>query len=387
MTHFGHSGTRRTSATVLSNLLLVLSSVAVTVGVVEACLRLTGYNPMRELLDGRELIVRASSNALRRYEGTPHASGVAWRARVDLNSQGFRDDEHPVAKGEGVYRIAVLGDSIAFGNFLSVQETFPARLERLFHSAQAPNRVEVVNMALGGYDTLQEVATLEAVGTAFRPDLVVVAFCFNDVGTDAINLEYIEKAAAYGSSPIYALRVAQLARASLDRFSGRYASREPIGDAEFLAANADYVEDVGDDALLRSRIEALEAALARGRDPHGFVPLYASPVRIGKLRHALGRLRELGRAHGFRVLGLIVPVLDGRAENADLYGAAYAIVAGEFERQGFGVVSLHPEFSAAGLDALRRWSDDLLHPDARGHRLIAERLHQEVRRLREGSRH
>ena len=377
--------TRKRRVRALPNLLLGVASVAVAVGVVEAYLRATGYNPMQALLDGRELVVRASPDPLRRYEGTPFGSGVAWRARVDLNSHGFRDDEYPVAKGEGVYRIVVLGDSIAFGNFLSVEETFPARLERLFQSAQAQDRVEVVNMALGGYDTLQEVATLEAVGTRFRPDLVVVAFCLNDVGTDAINLEYIEKAAAYGSSPIYALRVAQLVRASLDRFSGRWASREPIGDAEFLAANADHVEDVGDDARLRSRIEALEAALARGRDPHGFAPLYASPARIGKLRHALGRLRELGRAHGFGVLGLIVPVLDGRPENADLYRAAYAIVAGEFERQGFGVVSLHPEFSAAGLDGLRRWSDDLLHPDARGHRLIAERLYQEVRRLREES--
>jgi lysophospholipase L1-like esterase len=367
----------------LPNLLLGVASVAVAVGVAEAYLRATGYSPMQDLLDGRQLVVRASPDPLRRYEGTPFGSGVAWRARVDLDSHGFRDDDHPVAKGEGVYRIAVLGDSIAFGNFLAVGETFPARLERLFRSAQ--ERVEVVNMALGGYDTLQEVATLEAVGTAFRPDLVVVAFCFNDVGTDAINLEYIEKAATYGSSRIYALRVAQLVRASLDRFSGRWASREPIGDAEFLAANADHVEDVGDDARLRSRIEVLEDALARGRDYHRFAPLYASPARIGKLRHALGRLRELGRAHGFAVVGLIVPVLDGRPENGDLYRAAYAIVAGEFERQGFGVVSLHPEFSAAGLDGLRRWSDDLLHPDARGHRLIAERLYREVRRLRQGS--
>ena len=92
-----------------------------------------------------------------------------------------------------------------------------------------------------------------------------------------------------------------------------------------------------------------------------------------------------GHGDGFGVLGVIVPVLDARPENADLYRAAYAIVAGEFERQGFAVVSLEAEFAAAGLDGLHRWSDDWLHPDAHGHRLIAERLHAEVRRLREGS--
>lgn len=380
MTHVEHPGTRKRSATVLSNLLLVLSSVAATVGAIEVCLRMTGYNPMQELLDGRELIVRASSNALRKYEGTPHASGVAWRARVKLNSEGFRDDEYPTVKDERVYRIVTLGDSIAFGNFLSVEETFSNRLERLFQSAK--DRVEVINMAMGGYDTLQEVATLEAVGTRVGPDLVLVAFCFNDIGTDSVNLEYIEKAAAYGSSPIYRLRVAQFVRARLDRISARYASREPLGDEAFLAGNEGHVKDVGHDELLSSRIEDLERALARGRDYHGFAPLYASRARIGKLRHALDRLRELSQANGFRVLGVIVPVLDGTPENADLYRVIDEIVAGEFERQGFGAVRMFSEFSADGLDGLRRWDDDLLHPNARGHRLIAERLFQEVRRLR-----
>ena len=374
----------REGATVLFNLLLVLSSVATTVGAIEVYLRLTGYSPMKELLDGRELIVRASSNPLRRYEGTPHASGVAWRALVKLNSQGFRDDEYPMAKDEGVYRIVTLGDSIAFGNLLSVEETFSNRLERLFQSAN--DRVEVINMAMGGYDTLQEVATLETVGTRFGPDLVLVTFCFNDIGTDSVNLDYIEKVATYRSSPVYRLRVAQFLRARLDRVSARYASREPMGDEEFLASNEGHVVDVGNDELLRSRIEDLERALARGRDYHGFAPLYASQARIGKLRHALDRLRELSQANGFMVLGAIVPVLDGTPENADLYRVIDEIVADEFERQGFDVVSMSSEFSAEGLDGLRRWDDDRLHPNARGHRLIAEILFREVRRLRRESR-
>jgi lysophospholipase L1-like esterase len=100
------------------------------------------------------------------------------------------------------------------------------------------------------------------------------------------------------------------------------------------------------------------------------------------LRYALDMLRELSQANGFMVLGMIIPILDGTPENADVYRAIDEIVSEEFKRQGFSAISMSSEFSAAGLDRLMRWSDDLLHPNARGHQLMAERLFQEVRRLR-----
>jgi hypothetical protein len=47
------------------------------------------------------------------------------------------------------------------------------------------------------------------------------------------------------------------------------------------------------------------------------------------------------------------------ASRAPLADEAF-LASNEFERQGFGAVSMSAGFSAEGLDGLRRWDDDLL---------------------------
>ena len=76
----------------------------------EFTLRLAGYNPFRDLLNGRELILRKSSNAEMVYELTPNSEGYAWGAEVTVNSFGFRDREYVPENPDGLYRIAVIGD-------------------------------------------------------------------------------------------------------------------------------------------------------------------------------------------------------------------------------------------------------------------------------------
>src|SRR6202166_1627846 len=91
------------------------------------------------------------------------------------NSLGFRDREHAVAKPEGVYRIVVLGDSIAAGLHVERNEdVFPPILERLL--VQGGLRGEVINLAVSGYNTQQQVEMLREKGLRYHPDLVVVAY-------------------------------------------------------------------------------------------------------------------------------------------------------------------------------------------------------------------
>lgn len=114
------------------------------------------------------------------------------RGFVRVNAAGMRDRDHALDKPEGVYRIAVLGDSYAEARQVAAGETFwallPGRLERC--GFQPGKRVEVLNFGVSGYGTAQEYLLLESTAIRYRPDLVVLQFTNgNDVRNNSVALE------------------------------------------------------------------------------------------------------------------------------------------------------------------------------------------------------
>ena len=164
----------------LMNLSLILTSTCLSLLGLEVTLRVAGYNPFGGLLSGRELIIRESTNRAMIYELTPNSEGYAWGAEVKINSHGFRDHEYEKEKPINTYRIIAIGDSITFGNSLSIEDTYPEILEQYFQHRNIA--VEVLNFGVGGYDIIQEIAFLENRGLQFFPEEVIVGYCMNDVG-------------------------------------------------------------------------------------------------------------------------------------------------------------------------------------------------------------
>jgi hypothetical protein len=117
------------------------------------------------------------------YTLQPHLDLTFMRAKVVTNSCGMRSPERPVAKPPGVYRIALLGDSFAFGWGVTQEATFAQKLEdNLNRIAAGSKRFEVLNFGVPGYSTFQEVALLEERGLDFNPDAILVYFVQNDFG-------------------------------------------------------------------------------------------------------------------------------------------------------------------------------------------------------------
>ena len=96
------------------------------------------------------------------------------------NQQGFRDNPFQLEKVAGTFRIIVIGDSVAGGEGIDdIQLTFPKLLERKLNS-NSKRKIEVLNMAVTGYSTSQELVLLEKTALAYKPDLVLWSYCLND---------------------------------------------------------------------------------------------------------------------------------------------------------------------------------------------------------------
>jgi len=366
-----HESSRRKT---ISNLLLIIFSIVITGMILEAVLRAIGYHPFKELLNGRELIIRPSEIKQRTYEATHNAEGYAWGTQIKINSYGFRDKEYRLEKGSGVYRIITIGDSITFGNFLPTEDVYPEQLEALYEAEG--KTVEVLNLGLGGYNTLQEVSTLEQIGIQFSPDLVVVGYCINDIGDTSPNLRYIQAAQKYGSS-IYHLRLIQLIQSRIDKINLTEYSRIINSHDRFVRDNKDYIVDVVDDQELNNRINHLQSRLKVDKNElNYFVPMYLSRPHLGKLRYALEKLKTLQDQHGFHVIVLIIPVLT--ESHQDIYRAVYNVTEHEFYRVGFDVINVYDVFESSQFNRLliREW--DIIHPNKRGHRLMANQLYDVI---------
>jgi len=334
----------------------------------EIWLRARGFDPAGELRRGGPVVIHRSENAARGYELVPLATGVAWGSEIRVNSDGFRDREYARAKLAGEKRIVVLGDSLTMGSGLAVERTFPKRLE----ASLAEEHVEVLDLAVPGYDVLQEIAVLEQIGFSYEPDLVLIAFCINDVGVHSLNLEYIEALARY-DAPVYQLRIAQWwaersTRAELVDWATRVNS-EPEFTRRFTACIAPLDGDAELESLRRSLVDF---SAAHGPELAGqpFLGWYTATPKLGRLRWACERLARLQREHGtsFVLLFLPYPRSD---EFPGAYATVRAIVAHECAHAGLPFFDAAP---ASGVSALRASAQDALHLNAAGHTLVADEL-------------
>lgn len=174
-----------TSSSWIKNLVLVAASVAVSLVVGEAALRVMKFSyPNFWLPDPIMGTVLTPG-----MEGWQVDEG---RAYIKVSSQGLRDREHALAKPPGTYRIAVLGDSYAEAMQVDVERAFWALLPRKLEACGFANgrKVETVNFGVSGYGTGHELLMLQHRVWPYAPDMVLLAFFpGNDVRNNSKALE------------------------------------------------------------------------------------------------------------------------------------------------------------------------------------------------------
>lgn len=169
----------------LAKLALLALSLLLVGLVLEISIRLEFYHSKDFAMEMWKYAVqlkRPVNNPDLSFEHVPDSHAFLMGVDVRINSQGLRDNEHPLAKPPGTYRVLMLGDSTTFGWGVPLQETAAKILERKLNNGRTAGdeKFEIINAGVGNYDTVQEVTYYQTWGRTFHPDLVIVVFFIND---------------------------------------------------------------------------------------------------------------------------------------------------------------------------------------------------------------
>lgn len=255
-----------------------------------------------------------------------------------INRWGTRDPDFSQEKEAGVYRVAVIGDSVSFGYGVAYEDSYPYFFQTLLNQniAQYPawKKVEVVNFAVSGYGVEAYLEMYRTKVRFFHPDLVLIGYVQNDPSpTSAVD------------QAVKAMMKSKSLRLQLARYSQfaawLYIEWEKVSAGMASKSEWDYFQR--DDVL-------------------------AHTSDILKTFH---RLLEEDNAEG---IVLIFPYL----LDFDKYplGKVHSVLSSTLQNDKFPVCDLLPIFLTRPAKSIRLQDDDVVHLNASGNRLTAEAAYQ-----------
>jgi hypothetical protein len=252
----------------------------------------------------------------------PSKSLIFHGAPFHTNRWGMRDKDYEMWPATGTYRVVMVGSSYVMGSGVADHETFEAILEEHWNRNTATSGVtkyEILNQAVAGHSALSELWQLEDTGLSFHPDAIF--FIAHDREEEKV-VSHLADRARLGLDIPYSYLVETAREAGLELgMSQLEAERrlKPYGSALV--------------AWTYRRVVMLA-------EHHGIHPIwiYMVPPDDGMSEENASELMELAVTAGFTVIDL-----------SHLY-------------DGYDLISL----------SVAEWDR---HPNALGHRLLADRLH------------
>ncbi len=327
----------------LKNLALVCASLLVSLAVAEVSVRaLVAIGVMDR--PGSEKAPRARDKAdYTRHNARKIASenailSVQYDPRdPNINSLGLRGKETTIEKPANVYRIALLGDSFAYGFSVPLSDIFATRLENRLNEGRRDRRYEILNFGHAGYGTVQEVELYRTLVRRFKPDEVLLSYILNDVtGTEFL---------------------AELYRANLEfvRTTSQLSEKSLLATWIYINYHR-FNQDKGQDELWKS------------------LYLDSSPA-FAQVRQALAALAAMTREDGVRLRAVIFPELGADAEDYP-FPAVHDVIKAALLENGIDTRDLLPYYQRySDWSELIVASDDQ-HPNSRGHEIAADAIYE-----------
>lgn len=293
------------------------------------------------------------------YRLRPGLEDIARGVPVRVNSHGLRGAEVETPRPAGTRRVLALGDSVTFGYRMPEEKIFPTLLAQQLRERSGDDW-EVVNAGVEGYNTRSELALLREVGFALDPETVVLA----------VNLNDYDHTPVLGAMGVLTLeRDKRISRWSLSNLSEFYLLLKWLVQTRGQVWVGETPAAADDDATTAFNDFDLYISILRKR-------YWAAPddERMAAMRAALHAMHAETRARGIRLLVVILPDGDqiGVEEPQLAPQQRLRSICGEEKlecldlRNAFQAEADHPLFL------------DIMHPNARGHRVIAKAIAQRL---------
>ena len=351
----------RWSTRVITSLCLVLLGVVVALAIVEVALRVFPPRRTAEYLRSIHLVRRDRAWLFGLRPGASVRLPPAGVIEYAVNADGFRDRQYARHKPAGTFRILVLGDSIAFGHRVNLEEIFPKVLEERL-AAVAPPAFEVLNLGISGYNPYNEAALLADVGVGYEPDLVLAQFCVNDLNDPTLHFD---------ASTLSQMGVVPAA-AFPDPGHRRLAARLPTLALRScrLLRSCELLQDAFP-LLFVPDADAVRAAYEPHDDP--------SAVELAWLRARYGEIAQTATRAQARFAVVVFPHKRQLQEDGSNRLQVRLIELGR--EAGWPTIDLLPAFRRAARGSPEPLLMDQWHPTPAGHRVAAEELLSQLRSL------
>ncbi|HZP82517.1 MAG TPA: hypothetical protein VFB21_12835 [Chthonomonadaceae bacterium] len=262
------------------------------------------------------------------FDLRPSVAGDYRGASFHTNRWGLRDKDYEKHKPARTYRIVLLGSSHEMGSGVGDNETFESLLEARLNKENDGSkyaRYEILNFAMDGFISLQELMMLEKRALDFQPDAV-----------------------------FYAAHKLEASRA-VDHLASK------VRDRVAIPSEYDYLQQIVNKTGLNAST------------PPGIAARMLTPYSDDITLWTYTRIVTQCRQRGILPVWIYVPPVDNIP-----YLEEAAHLADLAKKAGFVIVNLSGVYDNQQREALyvAEWDK---HPNAQGHRLLAERLYNALK--------
>ncbi|CAA0091158.1 Uncharacterised protein [Halioglobus japonicus] len=280
-------------------------------------------------LDKHNARKRKSDNSILSYEYDP--------SDPNINSLGLRGKETTVNKPEDVYRIALIGDSFAYGYSVALSDIFATQLENRLNDNSEGRRYEILNFGRSGYGTVQQAELYRTYIRQFDPDEILLSYVLNDVTGTEFLAEIFRADVAYRNT-----------RDQLSQYS-----------------------------LLATWVYMTYHRLSQSQTKEElWNSLYVdSSPEFHTVQNALAELATMAQQDGVKRRAIIFPELGADAENYP-YKEVHNVVKAALSESGFDTRDLLPDY-----EQYSDWSElivarDDQHPNSKGHDIATTAIYE-----------